>query len=174
MRISLYRTLSLRYLQQRWSRAAMVVASIALGVATLVATRSLNESMRAAAQVASRPMAGIADLHVTNGEAGVRQEIAAELTGVPGVKAVLPLLIENVMLPELGNRRAVLVGVDLSPSNLQGNPWRIEYSVTDPLRAWQLGRQSVFAGKELADDHARSNPDGGAKSFRILAAGEPR
>lgn len=173
MRISLYRTLSLRYLQQRWSRAAMVVASIALGVATLVATRALNQSMTAAAQVASRPMAGIADLHVTNGEAGVRQDLTAELADIPGVRAIMPLLIENVILPDLGNRRAVLVGVELSISNLQDNPWKIEYRVTDPFRAWQLGRQSVFAGKELADDLTKSLA-AGSKTFRILAAGEPR
>lgn len=41
---SLYRTLSLRYLQQRGC-AALVVASIAIGVATLVATQTLNRTM---------------------------------------------------------------------------------------------------------------------------------
>src|SRR4029077_28502 len=99
MRLSLYRTLSLRYLQQRWSRAAMIVASIALGVATLVATQTLNRSMSTAAQVAGRPMAGLADLHVTNGDAGVERELAGVLGSVPGVRSVMPLLVERVVLP---------------------------------------------------------------------------
>src|SRR5439155_7703786 len=43
--LSLYRTLSLRYLSRRWFRAALVVASIMLGVATLVATQALSETM---------------------------------------------------------------------------------------------------------------------------------
>ena len=45
----LYRLLSLRYLVHRWDRAALVVASIALGVATLVSTRILNQCIEAAA-----------------------------------------------------------------------------------------------------------------------------
>ena len=34
--LSLYRTLSLRYLRRRWSRAILIVVSITLGVAILV------------------------------------------------------------------------------------------------------------------------------------------
>src|SRR5262249_27510327 len=77
---SLYRTLSLRYLRQRWSRAALVIATIALGVATLVATRALNESMTAAARGASTPLAESADLVVSNGEAGRNPQAAAGRT----------------------------------------------------------------------------------------------
>ncbi len=40
--LSLYRTLSLRYLSRRWFRALLIVATIALGVGTLVATRALE------------------------------------------------------------------------------------------------------------------------------------
>ena len=43
--LSLYRTLSLRYLSRRWFRALLVVASIMLGVATLVATQALSATM---------------------------------------------------------------------------------------------------------------------------------
>ena len=34
--MSVYRLLALRYLLQRWDRGALIIASIALGVATLV------------------------------------------------------------------------------------------------------------------------------------------
>ena len=47
---SLHRTLSLRYLRQRWLRAALIIVSIALGVAVLLATRVLNQSMAKAAR----------------------------------------------------------------------------------------------------------------------------
>src|SRR5947209_5272342 len=86
--LSLYRTLSLPYLRQRWSRAILVVASIALGVATLVATRALNQTMSQAVRVASAPLAGAADLHVSNGESPVRRNLAADLRQIPGVKGV--------------------------------------------------------------------------------------
>ena len=66
MRLSLFRTLSLRHLKLRWSRAVMVVASITLGVATMVATRAVNRSMQAAMQASTRPMEGMADLVVSN------------------------------------------------------------------------------------------------------------
>src|SRR5262249_38120947 len=140
MRVSLYRTLSWRYLQQRWSRAAMIVASIALGVATVVATQALNTTMTSAAQVASRPLAGLADLSVTHGDAGVAKNVVGELAAVPGVRSVMPLLVERVALPDLENRPAQLVGVDLSLERPADNPWRIEYQLTDPLRAVTLGK----------------------------------
>ncbi len=50
---SLYRTLSLRYLRRRWSRATLIVVSITLGVAILVATQMLKQSMVQAGQVAA-------------------------------------------------------------------------------------------------------------------------
>src|SRR5205809_621143 len=64
--ISLYRTLSTRYLSKRWFRAVLIVACIALGVATLVATRALSETMNKAGLQASNPLAGTADLLVTS------------------------------------------------------------------------------------------------------------
>src|SRR5262249_15589654 len=86
--LSLYRTLSLRYLSRRWFRAILIVASIALGVATLVATRALNETMSKAALNASNPMAGIADLVVSNGEQPIDHHLAKEIAEVKGVKSV--------------------------------------------------------------------------------------
>ena len=48
--MSVYRLLALRYLLQRWDRGALIVASIALGVATLVSARILNQCIEGAAQ----------------------------------------------------------------------------------------------------------------------------
>ena len=54
--LALYRTLSLRYLGRRWFRALLIVASIALGVATLVATRTLNDTMTRAVLASHNPL----------------------------------------------------------------------------------------------------------------------
>src|SRR5262245_60419365 len=112
---SLYRTLSLRYLLQRWSRAVLVIATVTLGVATLVATRALNDSMVAAARGAGAPLAESADLVVGNGEAGVNPELAKELAEVPGVRQVESMVDGRVRLPDLSSveqpRLARVLGV---------------------------------------------------------------
>jgi putative ABC transport system permease protein len=150
--LSLYRTLSLRYLGQRWQRAALVVASIALGVSTLVATRALNQSMALAARFAATPLAGVADLQVSNGEFGVRHHLADKLAGVEGVELVQPLLVKQVHLPDLEQRSAVILGLDLQNNRaLTENPWGVKVNRPNP---WMFlrGRQAVFVGQQLAAD----------------------
>jgi putative ABC transport system permease protein len=107
--LPLYRTLSLRYLSRRWVRAALIVASIALGVAALVATRALNDTMSSAALASSNPMAGVVDLIVSNGELPVDRALADELEGVAGVKAVQPRLYDSARLVIGAEKRNVLV-----------------------------------------------------------------
>ena len=67
--LSLFRVLTLRYLLQKWDRAALVALSIALGVATLVSARLLNQCVETAAYDSMTPV-DIADLYVGNGLAG--------------------------------------------------------------------------------------------------------
>ncbi len=111
----MYRLLALRYLLQRWDRALLIVASISLGVATLVSARILNQCIEAAAQDTTTP-AGSAELYVTNGEAGVLRSVSDDLraANVPGVKSVQPLVFDRVTLPDLDGRVAVLVGAEVS------------------------------------------------------------
>src|SRR5579871_1750107 len=109
---SLYQTLSTRYLARRWLRALLIVASIALGVATLVATRALNETMTNAGLASVNPMPGVADLVVSNGESTVASDLAGALARIPGVQEAAPRIFENVKLPELGNRTALVMGID--------------------------------------------------------------
>ena len=123
--LSLYRTLSLRYLQERWFRALLVVASIILGVATLVATRALNESMWNATRMAATPLA-VADLFVSNGDSGVPSGLAGHLARVPGVRAAEPLVLGRVRLPDLGDHRhAQLVGIVWRPDVVENNSWGV-------------------------------------------------
>src|SRR2546421_333104 len=66
--LSVSRTLSLRYLAQRWPRVLLIVLSIALGVATLLATRSLDQTMVKAAGNVANPLAGIGPRPVVAGK----------------------------------------------------------------------------------------------------------
>jgi putative ABC transport system permease protein len=166
--LALYRTLSWRYLQKRWSRAALVVASIALGVATLVATRVLNASMLSSAQRATAPLAGTADLLVSNGDAGVRRDLVHVLSKVPGVYTVAPLVIERVAIVDLDNRPALLVGADMQPN--RSNPWGLQVSegaLPAYVAARLQGQQPALVGQELAQ--ALSSEQ---RQFRIRAAGK--
>src|SRR5437867_3502831 len=129
---AVYRVLALRYILHRWDRAALIVASIALGVATLVSARILNQCLEAAAQDTTTPAAA-ADLYVTNGEAGVLRSLAEELRAaqVPGVRSVQPIVYDRVSFPQLDGRIAVLIGVEVSTQLLRSdNPLKVKVTPT--------------------------------------------
>lgn len=115
-----FRSLSLRYLRLRWERALLVVVSIALGVATLVSTRILNQCLDAAAHDTMTPIA-LSDLYASNGELGVELATADDirLAQIPGVEAVVPMVFEQVRMMEFGGdgRVVLLVGADLQEMN---------------------------------------------------------
>jgi len=119
---AVYRLLALRYILHRWDRAALIVVSIALGVATLVSARILNQCLEAAAQDTTTPI-GSADLYVTNGEAGVLRSLAEELrrANIPQVRSVQPIVYDRVSLPQLDGRVAVLIGLEVSSQLLRPN-----------------------------------------------------
>src|SRR5436190_11415989 len=131
--MSVYRLLALRYLLQRWDRAALIVASIALGVATLVSARILNQCIEAAAQDTTTPGAS-AELYVTNGEAGVHRAVADDLRAakLPGVKSVQPLICERVSLPDLDGRPAILVGAEGSTQLTSDNSFKAKATIRLP------------------------------------------
>src|SRR5216683_958213 len=128
--LSLYRTLSLRYLKRRRARAALIVFSIAVGVAAWVATSALIHSLTREISQAATPLAGAADLYVTTGN-GVPLELADQIAHIPGVASVRPLIIHHVVLPDLLEdgkpQSAVLLGVDPQESNsLGGADWGLK------------------------------------------------
>ena len=111
----LLRSLTARYLLQKWDRSLLVALSIALGVATLVSSRLLNQCVDAAALDTTIPV-DVADLYVTNGEPGVDWEVADELraAGIPGLARVQRFVHARVALPQLQGRWAALFGRELS------------------------------------------------------------
>jgi putative ABC transport system permease protein len=168
--LALFRTFSLRYLRRRWFWALLVVASIALGVAMLAATQALNQTMVKAGGAAANPLAGFADLQVSNGDFGVGREVAERLRAahVPGVQAVQPLVVGRVLLPDLDNRAALLLGADQPADGQAGNAWGIEFKLTS-LPLLTGGQKPVLVGSELARAFPR-----GIGSFRVRVAGQER
>ncbi|HWY87352.1 MAG TPA: hypothetical protein VNX28_11535, partial [Gemmataceae bacterium] len=159
--LSLYRTLSLRYLSRRWFRALLIVASIALGVATLVATRALNETMSKAALNAANPMAGVADLVVSNGEMTIARDLAGEISRVAGVKSVRARIFENARLPEFENKAVLVMGIDILDEHADRNTSRADVVLSSGTE-WRYGvalaerfitgNTPVVVGKELDTD----------------------
>lgn len=156
--LSVYRTLSVRYLSRRWFRAVLIVASIALGVATLVATRSLNETMTQAGLAVVNPIAGVADLIVSYGDVPVSRNLVRELARVPGVQAVRPRIFENVKLPDLGNRTVLIMGIDVVEELKAEKKGALDVTLSPGTEerfmaahiAYPLsGRPPVVVGKEL-------------------------
>jgi putative ABC transport system permease protein len=143
--MSVYRLLALRYVLQRWDRAAIVVVSIALGVATLVSARILNQCIEAAAQETTTPGAS-AGLYVTNGEAGVLRSVSDELRAadIPGVRSVQPLIFDRVTLPDLDGRVSILVGAEVS-SQLLTRDNALKVKVTPLAAAPKLQLLPVWA-----------------------------
>jgi putative ABC transport system permease protein len=173
---SLHRTLSLRYLRQRWSRAVLIIVSIALGVATLVATRLLNQSLTEAAHSAVNPLAGTTDLMVVNGDAGVPLRLARELTEarIEGLAEVRPLVIGRVALVDLDYRLVWLLGVEQDQNQAQTNPYGIDKK---PRTTWRALAAVVFGTNRAAvsDGLAReldANTKGKADRIRVRAAGK--
>lgn len=134
---AVYRVLSFRYLLHRWDRALLIVASIALGVATLISARILNQCIEAAAQDTTTP-GGSAGLYVTNGEAGVQRSLTEELRAakIPGVQSVQPLIYDRVTLPGLDDRIAVLIGAEVGSQLLSNdNPLKVKFTpIADATR----------------------------------------
>jgi putative ABC transport system permease protein len=128
-----------------------MVLSIGLGVATWMATSVLNQSLENAGHEAGAPVDGDADLYVSNGDAGVQRTLADGLQATPGIRAVQPLVLQRVALPELDNRAALLIGTDLAERH--SGAWRVtvnELTSRDMVRAVVLRQTPVLVGRELA------------------------
>src|SRR5438552_4116120 len=136
--LSVYLTLSLRYLRRRWFYALMIVSSIAAGVSLLVATRAINQTMNRAAQTTATPMSGAVDLILTNGETPIDQDLIDKVGKIPGVATAWPRVFENVELRMHSNadhseyeaRTVLLVGIDLmgERKDATASPWQVERS----------------------------------------------
>jgi len=117
--ISLFRTLSLAYIAQHQIRTLLVVLSITLGVAVLVATQGLSRGLKGGVQNAVNPLAAIADLLILKGGVGVPAALAAEIRAaqLPGIADAQPFVYARVSTVELENRPTWIFGIE-TPTNL--------------------------------------------------------
>jgi putative ABC transport system permease protein len=158
--LAVYQSFCVRHLRLRWPRASLVVLSIAVGVATWVATGVLNHSMEKSIQLAATPLPGVADFFVSNGEIGVHADLAKRLKEVPGVKTVQPLTVEPVQI-QIANgefKQVMLIGLDLalgSENPGDASTWGVEVSDAAKNRFGLLffqGGRPVLVGQELSKD----------------------
>ncbi|MBI2806166.1 MAG: FtsX-like permease family protein [Planctomycetes bacterium] len=152
--LSLFRTLSLRYLSRRWFRAALVVASIMLGVATLVATQALSDTMAKATLAAGNPLAGTLDFIVANGEQLVDRDLATEIASIPGVKSVQPRIFGQAKVLIGKEKQAVLVlGIELSAAAPEADDLEGQFDF-DPETRRMLDALAKPQGPERPDEKA--------------------
>jgi putative ABC transport system permease protein len=186
--LSLQQTFSLGYWGKHQMRAALVILSIALGVATLVATRALSAGLNKASIGAINPLAGIADLLVVNGQSGVPRELVDKLlaASIPDLVDAQPVILGRVAISDLDHRSVWLLGIDWSAigqrTGVEGRKpaaegrWgiRVESTVglADMLNL--LGRKPVLVGSDLAKDLAKRLPEGMRRIKVLAAGGRPR
>jgi putative ABC transport system permease protein len=110
------RTLSLREAQRRPGRSLLTLLGIALGLATLVATRLTIRTVHSAYRDLFDSTGGSATLEVmASGGGSFDPEIAAPLASVPGVRAVIPHVQGVAAVAGLrGNVSVPVVGMDCS------------------------------------------------------------
>jgi putative ABC transport system permease protein len=166
---SLFRSLSLRYWRSRWNRALLLLLSIALGSGIWVATSALSRSLDHLCREATVPLGGAADLYVSNGDAGVPRDLQVALTATPGVRAVQPLVVQRVTLPDQGQQQAMLLGVDLPAQGMDDTTCHVEVdesAANESMRGALLGYKPALVGRELARRLPADSP-----RFNVLIAG---
>src|SRR5436309_1679929 len=131
--LSLYRTLSLRYLSRRWFRATLVVASIMLGVATLVATQALSETMSKATLAAGNPMAGTIDLIIT-GNSPIDRDLTKAIEPIKGVKEVQAKIFDQADLV-IGDKKIpiMVMGFDLTADAKKANGFEDQFKLSEGM-----------------------------------------
>ena len=105
--------LAVRHLARRKLFVAVAALGLVLGVASMTATELLYGSVVGSHEETMTRLAGRAALQVSNGESGVPEELADEIRGAPGVRAVAASAAGFVATPDFPGERLYLYGVDL-------------------------------------------------------------
>ncbi len=174
---SLPRTLSCRYWSRHRVRALLMLASVALGVATWVTISLLTASLEKTSRATATPLPGAADFHVSNGDAGLPSALEEPLARVPGVKTVRPLVIQRGVLPDREQQPVLVLGLDLTADPESEPAWDIEIAVSDasPLQAFLLRHPPALVGRELEQalpaESPRFNVFVGGRIHRFTRAG---
>ena len=121
-----------RDLIRRPLQTGLVVLSLALGVAVVVAIDLANASAQLGFELSAQSVAGAATHRVVGGPAGLPEALYAELRVGRGLRAAAPIVEGFAALPELSQRPIRVLGIDLFAEG----PFRTDL---DPLSAFQPG-----------------------------------
>src|SRR5687768_18478142 len=88
----LLRLISWPYLRKHAVRSLLTVVGIMLGVAVFVAMHTANQAVFFAFQRTVDRIAGAAQLQITAGEAGFREEVPEQVPGMPEGQVAAPVV----------------------------------------------------------------------------------
>ena len=111
--LTLWRFVSLPDLAQHRLRALFPLVGIALGVAVFIAVRVTNTSTLGAFARTVDAIAGRAGLEITGRGALLDEAVLPQARRVPGVAAVAPLILADVVVPEAGGAVLLVAGIDV-------------------------------------------------------------
>lgn len=109
----LLRRISLPHLLDHRARTALTVLGIALGIAAMVATTSVTEAVFRSFRHGVEVTAGRADVQLSNGSAGVPEDLVDEAAGTQGVAAASALVEGFVPLAAHDGDLLAVFGLDL-------------------------------------------------------------
>lgn len=125
------------FLKQPFLTAVTVIA-ISLSVALAVAMQMSAEAIREELKQTAESLQGAAQLEVTSGAVGLRDELVDEVVAVPGVRAASPVIETTVRLVGGDSEGLALhvLGVDLLVDQdiRQYSAYRGDLKVIDPVR----------------------------------------
>src|SRR6266481_40090 len=105
----------LRFLRGSYSRLALTVIALALGVALVCAIDLVNQAVLRAFVEVIDTMAGRAALQVTAGEGGLfPEDVAAKVAAVPGVELAVPVVNATAFTADDSGELLTVHGVDIT------------------------------------------------------------
>src|SRR5215467_15265266 len=111
--LTLWRFVSLPDLSQNQLRALFPLVDITLDVAVFIAVRVTNISTLGAFARTVDAIAGRASLEITGRGALLDETVLPLARRVPGVLAVVPLVLADVVVPEAGGAALMVAGIDV-------------------------------------------------------------
>jgi len=124
---ALYRLVTRPYVRSHPGRAALLLVAVALGVSTVAASGNLIESAVASLESSWEIGRHQADLRISNGFAGVPEDLGEIVSGVPGVESAAAVLhVQGRVLLEKGAVDLSIVAFDLLGDTLHRSEvdWR--------------------------------------------------
>jgi len=146
--LTLWRFVSLPDLSQHRLRAFFPLVGIALGVAVFIAVRVTNISTLGAFARTVDAIAGRAGLEITGRGAVLDETVLPLARRVPGVAAVAPLVLADVVVPEAGGAVLLVAMLAIVFSISRGAPASIPFDKQQELELLMTLGQALVARRQ--------------------------